>query len=84
LLKIATKAPGNDYSALSILRGEVICTTYSLPDSLFNVNVSTFNVHSIPIREMSSDDAGYRMPIQRGTWLANAVTAACGAVFPRN
>jgi len=79
-LKDATKSLGNGYSALSILRGSVICNSYDLPQDIFNANVSTFNVHSIPMREIMNEDIGYKTALQRGTALADAVTSACNSV----
>lgn len=79
-LKDATKGLGDGYNALSILRGTVICNSYALPQDLFDANISTFNLHSIPISEMTNDYAGRQIPLQRGTALADAVVRICKSV----
>jgi TonB family protein len=79
-LKDATKGLGDGYSALSILRGVVICNSYALPQDLFDGTLSTINVHSIPMREMTSGYIGNKTTLLRGTALARAVIRACKAV----
>lgn len=79
-IKDATKGLGDSYSALSILRGSVICNSYALPQDLFDGIVSKVNVHSIPMREMSSGSIGNQTTLRRGTALADAVIRACKAV----
>lgn len=79
-LKDATKGLGDGYSELSILRGSVICNSYALPQNLFDGIVSTINVHSIPMREMTSGYIGNQTTLLRGTALAKAVIRACKAV----
>lgn len=79
-LKDATKGLGNGYNALSILRGTVICNSYALPQDLFDTTISTFNLHSIPISEMTNDYAGRQITLQRGTALADAVIRICKSV----
>src|SRR6185312_9525554 len=71
-LKGATKALGSGYSALSILRGTVICNSYALPQDLFDAILSTVSVHSVPMRELTSDYAARKITLQRGTALADA------------
>jgi TonB family protein len=79
-LKGATKALGAGYSALSILRGTVICNSYALPQELFDAILSTVSVHSVPMRELTSDYAARQITLQRGTALADAVIRTCKAV----